>query len=56
MKPMKLKTIGLMLLFLILIALIPYAVSLLAERLASSSRSDSYDIRVYTITHGEIER
>lgn len=53
---MRLKTIGLMLLFLILAALVLYLASLIAHRLDEASRSDGYNIRVRTITYGEVER
>lgn len=53
---LKLKTLALMALFLILAALILYAVSLIAERLNEASRSDGYNIQVRLITHGEVER
>lgn len=51
-----LKAIALMLLFLILAAGLLYGVSLLAEWPAGASRVDSYNIKVRTITYGEVER
>lgn len=53
---MNLKIIGLMLLFLILTALVLYLSSLIAQRLDEASRADGYNIRVRTITYGEVER
>lgn len=50
-----LKTIGLMLLFLALAALILITVSLVADRLAEASRGDEYNI-VIGSTYGEVGR
>jgi hypothetical protein len=52
--------IGLMIRYLLfaalLIALFLYLASLLAQRLDEASRSDSYNIYVRVLTHGEVER
>jgi hypothetical protein len=51
-----LKALFLMVLFLILAAGILYGVSLLSERAMEASRSDTYNIKVRTLTYGEVER
>lgn len=52
----RLKTFGLMLLFVLLATLTLYLASLVAQRRGEASRLDGYSIRVRTITYGEVER
>lgn len=40
----------------LLIALVLYLASLIAARLDEASRADGYNIRVRTITYGEVQR
>jgi hypothetical protein len=51
-----LKALFLMALFLILAAAILYGASLLTDRAMEASRSDGYNIKVRTITYGEVQR
>lgn len=52
----KLKVITLAGLYILAALLILITVSMIADRLAEASRADEYNIRVRTITYGEVSR
>lgn len=51
-----LKTIGLASLYILAALLILITVSMIADRLDTAAKSDGYNIRVRTITYGEVRR
>jgi hypothetical protein len=53
---LQLKILLAMLAFLLTAALVLYGVSLLTDRAMEASRSDGYNIKVRTITYGEVQR